>query len=180
MRCPGSPRTAGHRFHLLQHELERAGLLVWGVAVLDDQPPERRAELGAHVVANRPVGAHVAAHDRNQFMSDLREDVFALLGYGRLVLGDGVVERELVGVQRRTAEVKLEWSKEVIRMSSTPEQPVRWPADDFVSTEELVRRQGITPITSVDQLAQEDPFESHEEYQEFLADLYVSRRSCIS
>ncbi len=65
-------------------------------------------------------------------------------------------------------------------MSSTPEQPERWSADDFVSTEELVRRQGITPIISVDQLAQDDPFESDEEYEEFLADLYVSRRSCIS
>lgn len=78
------------------------------------------------------------------------------------------------------AEVKSERSEEVIRMSSTPEQPTRWAPDDFVSTEELVRRQGINPITSVDQLAQEDPFESDEEYQEFLADLYVSRRSCIS
>lgn len=65
-------------------------------------------------------------------------------------------------------------------MSSTPEQPGGWPADDFVSTEELVRRQGINPIISVDQLGQDDPFESDEEYEEFLADLYVSRRSYIS
>ncbi|MGH3884212.1 MAG: hypothetical protein ACRDRY_09560 [Pseudonocardiaceae bacterium] len=65
-------------------------------------------------------------------------------------------------------------------MSSTPDQPERWPADDFVSTDKLVLRQGIIPITSVDQLAQDDPFESDEEHQEFLADLYASRRSCIS
>jgi len=68
----------------------------------------------------------------------------------------------------------------VIFISPTPEQPERWPADDFVSTEELVRRLGITPIASVDQLAQDNPFDSDEEYQELLADVYVSRRSCIS
>ncbi len=97
-----------------------------------------------------------------------------------------VLVRETWGVSRSannegvTAEVKSWWSEEVLRMSSTPEQPERWPANDFVSTEELVRRQGINPITSVDELAQVDPFESEEEYQAFLADLYASRRSCIS
>lgn len=65
-------------------------------------------------------------------------------------------------------------------MSITPEQSERWPTDDFVPTEELVRRQGIQPIISVDDLAQPDPWESEEEYQEFLADLYASRRSGIS
>lgn len=65
-------------------------------------------------------------------------------------------------------------------MSTTPELDERWPADDFIPTEELVRRQGIQPIISVKDLAQPDPWESEEEYQEFLADLYASRRSGIS
>jgi hypothetical protein len=65
-------------------------------------------------------------------------------------------------------------------MTTTPEQPGDWPADDFVPTEELVRRQGIRPITSVDDLAAvEDPFESDEEFADFLADLYATRRADI-
>lgn len=65
-------------------------------------------------------------------------------------------------------------------MTTTPERPDRWPVDDFVTTEELVRRQGVRPITTVDDLAAvEDPFESDAEYEEFLADLYGSRRADI-
>lgn len=55
-----------------------------------------------------------------------------------------------------------------------------WSADDFIPTEELVRSQGIQPIMTIDDLAQPDPWESEEEYQEFLSDLYASRRSGIS
>ena len=63
-------------------------------------------------------------------------------------------------------------------MTSTPEHPEQWPADDFVPTDELVRRQGVKPIASVDDLAAAvDPFESDEEYEAFLADLYASRRA---
>ena len=66
-------------------------------------------------------------------------------------------------------------------MSSTSEQSARRPDDDFVPTEELARRQGIKPITSVDDLAAEvDPFESDEEYEAFLADLYASRRAGLA
>jgi hypothetical protein len=61
-------------------------------------------------------------------------------------------------------------------MTSTPERPAQWPADDFVPIEELARRQGIEPITSIDELAEPDLWESDEEYEEFLADLYASRR----
>jgi hypothetical protein len=65
-------------------------------------------------------------------------------------------------------------------MTTTPEQPGGWPADDFVPTEELIRRQGIQPIISVDDLAAaEDPFESDEEFADFLADLYATRRADI-
>jgi hypothetical protein len=66
-------------------------------------------------------------------------------------------------------------------VTSTPEDPEHWPADDFVSTEELARRQGVKPIKSVDDLAAEvDPFESDEEYEAFLADLYASRRASLA
>jgi hypothetical protein len=63
-------------------------------------------------------------------------------------------------------------------VTSTPEHPDDWSADDFVPTEELARRQGVRPTESVDELAAAvDPFESDEEYEVFLADLYTSRRA---
>lgn len=66
-------------------------------------------------------------------------------------------------------------------MTTTPEQPDRLSTDDFVPTEELARRQGVQPITSVGDLAAAvDPFESDEEYAEFLDDLYASRRADIA
>jgi hypothetical protein len=66
-------------------------------------------------------------------------------------------------------------------MSSTPPHPEQRSADDFVSTDELIRRQGIRPIASVEDLAAvDDPFESDEEYEAFLADLYASRRADIA
>jgi hypothetical protein len=46
-----------------------------------------------------------------------------------------------------------------------------------VPTEELIRQQGVRPISSVDDLPHADPFESDEEFEEFLADLYRSRRA---
>jgi hypothetical protein len=46
-----------------------------------------------------------------------------------------------------------------------------------VSVEELARRQGVVPIVSADELARLDTFESDEELDEFLADLYESRRA---
>ena len=65
-------------------------------------------------------------------------------------------------------------------MTTTSGQPDRWPADDFVTTEELVRRQGARPTTTVNDLAAaNDPFESDAEYEEFLVDLYASRRADI-
>ena len=42
----------------------------------------------------------------------------------------------------------------------------------------LVRRQGVLPIASVEDLAAvDDAFESDEEYEAFIADLYASRRA---
>ena len=66
-------------------------------------------------------------------------------------------------------------------MTTNPQKTDRWPDDDFVSTEELVRRQGVRPISSIEDLAADiDPFESDEEYEAFLADLYASRRAGLA
>ena len=66
-------------------------------------------------------------------------------------------------------------------MTTNPQKTDRWPDDDFVSTEELVRRQGVRPISSIEDLAADiDPFESDEEYEAFLTDLYASRRADIA
>ena len=52
-----------------------------------------------------------------------------------------------------------------------------WPSSKHVVAEELARHQGIRPIKSVDELARPGMFESDEELDEFLADLYASRRA---
>jgi hypothetical protein len=46
-----------------------------------------------------------------------------------------------------------------------------------VPAAELARRRGVRPITSVDELVVPGLWESDEEYQAFLADLYTSRHS---
>jgi hypothetical protein len=46
--------------------------------------------------------------------------------------------------------------------------------------EELALRQGVKPITSVLELSQPGLWESDEEFEEFLADLYASRRSDLA
>lgn len=62
--------------------------------------------------------------------------------------------------------------------SSNAEQvPDLRPSAEHVPAEELARRQGVKPIASVDELARPGLFESDEEYDEFLADLYASRRA---
>lgn len=45
------------------------------------------------------------------------------------------------------------------------------------AAEELVRRQGVRPVASIDDLARPGTFESDAELDEFLADLYASRRA---
>lgn len=44
---------------------------------------------------------------------------------------------------------------------------------------ELAAAQGVKPIGSVEELADPNTFESDEEVEEFLADLYASRRTSI-
>jgi hypothetical protein len=49
--------------------------------------------------------------------------------------------------------------------------------DEPVSVEELARRKGVRPVESVEDMVRPELSESDEEWQEFLADLYASRRS---
>jgi hypothetical protein len=51
---------------------------------------------------------------------------------------------------------------------------------EHVPAVELVRRQGIRPIESVDELVRPGAFESDEELDEFLADLYTSRHTGLA
>ncbi|WBB77865.1 hypothetical protein O7606_16495 [Micromonospora sp. WMMD882] len=62
-------------------------------------------------------------------------------------------------------------------MYSNAEQIPEWPTAEHVPAEELARRQGVQPITSIDDLACPDLFDSDEELDDFLADLYASRRA---
>ena len=62
--------------------------------------------------------------------------------------------------------------------SSNAEQAPAWPPTaEHVPIEELARRQGVRPLRSADDLVMPGLFESDEEYEEFLADLYVSRHA---
>jgi len=48
-----------------------------------------------------------------------------------------------------------------------------------VGAEEQLRRQGVKPIASVDELVFPGVWESDEELDDFLADLYASRRAIV-
>jgi hypothetical protein len=51
------------------------------------------------------------------------------------------------------------------------------PSADELSTEDLARRQGVRPVESVDDVARPGLFDSDEEWEAFLANLYASRHS---
>lgn len=55
-----------------------------------------------------------------------------------------------------------------------------WPADDDGPVEELARRQGVRPVQSVDDMTRPRLFESDEEWEAFLADLYASRQADLA
>lgn len=64
--------------------------------------------------------------------------------------------------------------------SENPEFASEQSPDDEVSAEELARQQGVRPVESVDEMARPDLFDSDEDWEEFLADLYASRRSGLA
>lgn len=69
--------------------------------------------------------------------------------------------------------------QEVVTMTSA-EALTPWPSDAHVPIEELARRQGVEPVGSLDDLACPELWDSDEEYERFLADLYASRRSGLA
>jgi hypothetical protein len=65
-------------------------------------------------------------------------------------------------------------------MPSSPGPAPRLPEPKpaaHAPAEEQARRQGVRPIGSVDELAFPGVWESDEELEEFIADLYASRRA---
>ena len=62
-------------------------------------------------------------------------------------------------------------------MTTLDKQSKAWPPEDDLPFDELTKRQGVTPVRSLAELAQPDLWESDEEYGDFLADLYASRRA---
>lgn len=64
-------------------------------------------------------------------------------------------------------------------MSSSAEHAPAPHRAPHVTAEEQIRRQGIQPIASVDELAFPDVWESDQELDDFLADLYASRRASM-
>jgi hypothetical protein len=73
-----------------------------------------------------------------------------------------------------------EKASEVVIMSSEHSEPETAPLADEVAVEELARRQGIQPVTSVDDMARPGLVDSDQDWDAFLADLYASRRSGLA
>jgi hypothetical protein len=65
----------------------------------------------------------------------------------------------------------------VVLSTDNAERLPEWGEAGHLAIEELARLQGVRPVESVDDLARPGLFESDEELEEFLADLYASRRS---
>ena len=68
----------------------------------------------------------------------------------------------------------------VIATSEHREPALELSAADEASVEELARRQGVQPVASVEDMARPGLFDSDQEWDEFLADLYASRRADLA
>lgn len=74
----------------------------------------------------------------------------------------------------------MEEVKEVGTLTTSSAEPLpELPDAAHVPAEELVRRQGARPIASVAAMARPDLFESDEELDEFLAEIYAARRADV-
>jgi hypothetical protein len=79
------------------------------------------------------------------------------------------------------APVVGESQDEVVIVTSEHREPaLEFPAADEASVEELGRRQGVQPVTSVEDMARPGLLDSDQEWDEFLADLYASRRADLA
>ena len=65
-------------------------------------------------------------------------------------------------------------------MTTGAESLSPWSSAGHVPIEELARRQGVQPVESLDDLACPELWDSDEEYERFLVDLYASRRSGLA
>jgi hypothetical protein len=65
----------------------------------------------------------------------------------------------------------------VVAVTEINGQVPEWPVERELPTEELARQQGVTPVMSLRELARPELWDSDEDYEAFLADLYASRRA---
>ena len=52
--------------------------------------------------------------------------------------------------------------------------------DDLTPLDELARRQGVVPVTSLAAMARPDLFDSDEDMEAFIAHVYASRRADLA
>ncbi len=64
--------------------------------------------------------------------------------------------------------------------SNSADRLPEWGSAEHVPVAELARRQGVSPVASVDDLARPDLFESDEELPEFLAMVYADRHTGLA
>ncbi|NLT56217.1 MAG: hypothetical protein GXX79_17010 [Actinomycetales bacterium] len=65
-------------------------------------------------------------------------------------------------------------------MGEITDRVPEWPVERDMPTEELARQQGVASVTSLRELAHPELWDSDEDYDEFLTDLYASRRADIA
>jgi plasmid maintenance system antidote protein VapI len=144
--------------------LQRFGMSQRRIAALTDQSQSEVSE----IIAGRRV---VISYDLLVRICD---------GLGSRVAGWASLQRRVRCPYRRSEVTSLVWLQEVMMTSSNAEPLPELPSSDHVPIAELARRQGVGPILSVDELARPGTFESDEELNEFLADLYESRRADVA
>jgi hypothetical protein len=66
---------------------------------------------------------------------------------------------------------------EVVSVTEIYDQVPEWPLERDLPTEELARRQGVRPVASLRALEKPELWDSDEDYEAFLVDLYASRRA---
>lgn len=64
--------------------------------------------------------------------------------------------------------------------SNSADRLPEWDTAEHLSVAELVRRQSVNPVASVDDLARPELFGSDDELAEFLADLYAARHTGLA
>ncbi|MEU7573065.1 Scr1 family TA system antitoxin-like transcriptional regulator [Micromonospora sp. NPDC049240] len=135
--------------------------------------------LGDHEVGGgNPDDRHRQPHDHRRVRDE---------GCSHWLCDRGPSERERVG-RESTELMVVRWkngaSGEVEKvsavMSTDAEGTPDWPSTAHVSADELARRQGVEPVANLDELARPGLFESDDELDRFLADLYASRREGIA